>query len=71
MVVLVTCCCAGCLMALPYLGTVLLLPVLVFKRSYSLYFLAQFGPEYDVFPPPPPAPPSPGLPPMPVASPVM
>ncbi len=71
MVVLITCCCAGCLMALPYLGTVLLLPVLVFKRSYSLYFLAQFGPEYDVFPPPHAAPPTPGLPPMPVAPPAM
>jgi hypothetical protein len=29
-----------------------LLPVLVFKRAYSLLFFAQFGPEYDVFPPP-------------------
>ena len=46
-VVLVTCCCAGCLLALPFIGTVLLLPVLIFKRSYSLYYLAQFG--YDVF----------------------
>ncbi len=71
MAVLITCCCAGCLMALPYLGTVLLLPVLVFKRAYSLYFFAQFGREYDVFPPPPAAPPAPGLPPMPVAPPAM
>ena len=71
MVVLVTCCCAGCLLLLPYLGTVLLLPVLVFRRAYPLYFLAQFGPEYDVFPPPSAAPPSPGLPPMPAAPPVM
>jgi len=71
MVVLVTCCCAGCLMLLPYLGTVLLLPVLVFKRAYPLYFLAQFGPEYNVFPPPPPAAPPPGLPPRPVAPPVI
>jgi hypothetical protein len=45
-----TCCIAGCLLALPYLGTVLFLPVLVFMRAYSLYFLRQFGPEYDVFP---------------------
>jgi len=30
-----------------------LLPVSVFKRSYSLYFLAQFGSPYDVFSPPP------------------
>jgi len=50
--VLITCCIAGCLMILPYIGTVLLLPVLMFKRCYSLYFLAQFGREFDVFPPP-------------------
>jgi hypothetical protein len=47
--VCVTCCIAGCLMAIPYLGTVLLLPVFVFKRSYSLYYLKQHGPAYDVF----------------------
>jgi len=51
-VVLVTCCVAGCLFAVPYLGTVLLLPILIFKRAYSLHYLAQFGPAYDVFPPP-------------------
>jgi hypothetical protein len=51
-VVLMTCCIAGCLLAIPYLGTVLLLPVLMFSRSYSLHYLAQYGPEYDVFAPP-------------------
>jgi hypothetical protein len=51
MVVLVTCCIAGCLMAIPYIGTVLLLPVILFKRAYSLYYLAQYGPGYNVFPP--------------------
>lgn len=45
--VLVTCCIAGCILAIPYLGTVLLLPWLVFQRSYALHFLAQFGPEND------------------------
>ena len=50
-VVLVTCCIAGCLLALPYLGTVLLLPILIFERAYSLHYLAQFGPDYDVFSP--------------------
>jgi hypothetical protein len=50
--VLITCCCAGCLLAIPYLGTVLFLPVLVFHRAYSLHFLAQFGPDYDLFPSP-------------------
>jgi hypothetical protein len=50
-VVLVTCCIAGCFLAIPYIGTVLLLPVLVFQRAYSLHFFAQFGPAFDVFPP--------------------
>jgi hypothetical protein len=67
MAVLVTCCCAGCLLLLPFLGTVLLLPVLVFKRAYSLYFLAQFGPDYDVFTPPASPLPSSDLPPAPPA----
>jgi hypothetical protein len=48
-VVLATCCLAGCLFALPYLGTVFLLPILVFERAYSLHYLAQLGPDYDVF----------------------
>jgi hypothetical protein len=52
-IVIVTCCCAGCLLAIPYLGTVLLLPVLVFSRSYSLYYLAQYGTEFNVFEPEP------------------
>jgi hypothetical protein len=51
--VVATCCIAGCLMALPYLGTVVLLPVIIFMRSYSLYYLAQYGPAYSVFPPEP------------------
>jgi hypothetical protein len=48
---LATCCLLGCLLILPYLGTVALLPILVFQRSYSLYYLRQFGPRYDVFQP--------------------
>lgn len=50
--IVLTCCIAGCLMVLPYLGTVALLPVHVFFRAYSIHYLAQYGPEYDVFPPP-------------------
>jgi hypothetical protein len=37
------------LLAVPYLGTVLLLPILVFERAYSVHFLAQFGPSFNVF----------------------
>ena len=48
-VILVTCCCAGCLMAIPYVGTVVLLPVLMFHRAYTAFYLAQYGPEYNVF----------------------
>ena len=49
--ILATCCILGCLLILPYLGTVALLPILVFQRSYALYYLRQFGPRYDVFQP--------------------
>ena len=57
-VVLFTCCIAGCFMAIPFVGTLILLPILIFKRAYSLYFLAQFGPQFDVFPQSTPEPPS-------------
>ncbi len=72
--VLVTCCIAGILLVIPYIGTVLLLPVYVALRALSLEFLAQFGDEFKIFPepqpalatapagpaaPPPPAPPEP------------
>jgi len=45
----VTCCCAACIFAIPYIGTVALLPIFVFGRSYSLYYLAQYGGQYDVY----------------------
>jgi hypothetical protein len=48
---LVTCCCACCFMMIPYIGTVVLLPVLVFERAYSLHYLRQFGSDFDVFAP--------------------
>lgn len=44
---LLTCCIA----ALPYLGTVILLPVWVTYRYLSLEWLAQFDPGFDVFSP--------------------
>jgi len=66
MAMLITCCIAACFLAIPFVGTVLLLPILIFKRAYALYYLAQFGPQYDVFPPPP-APPTPPAQPAPLA----
>lgn len=46
---LLACCLTCCLAILPYLGTVILLPLFVFQRSYSLCFLAQLGPEWTLF----------------------
>ena len=45
----VTLCVAGCLMAIPYVGTVLLLPIHVFRRAYPLYFLEQLGGSWRLF----------------------
>jgi hypothetical protein len=39
--------CGTCfLAALPYIGAVVMLPITVFFRCYSLYFLGQIGPNY-------------------------
>ncbi|MHC5158954.1 MAG: DUF7544 domain-containing protein [Planctomycetota bacterium] len=51
--VLVTCCCAACFLMIPYIGTVVMLPILVWRRAYSLLYLSQYGPEFDVFVPEP------------------
>ncbi len=54
LVLVFTCCLCivgCCLLIIPYIGTVMLLPVLVFHRSYSLYYLRQYGDEFDVFEP--------------------
>jgi membrane-anchored glycerophosphoryl diester phosphodiesterase (GDPDase) len=40
------CCCLG---QWPYVGTVILLPVLIYVKCFTLDCLAQFGPEYDVW----------------------
>lgn len=47
---LLTCCCGCCLMSLPYIGTVVTLPLWVFFRCYTVYFLGQFGPEWQLLP---------------------
>ena len=45
----IACCATCCIGALPYLGTVVLLPAIVYLRCFSLDCLAQFGPRYDVW----------------------
>ncbi|HEV3409882.1 MAG TPA: hypothetical protein VG095_06295, partial [Chthoniobacterales bacterium] len=50
--VLVSClitCVTCCVAAIPYVGTVILLPFHVFFLSYLLFFVRQFGPDYDVW----------------------
>jgi hypothetical protein len=42
-------CATCCLAALPYVGTVVLLPLFVCLRAFALVFLRQFGPDYDVW----------------------
>ncbi len=42
-------CITCCIGFLPYLNTVLTLPLYVFDRSYSIYFLEQFGQNYRIF----------------------
>ena len=48
----VTCCIGWLLLVIPYIGTVVTLPVWYTFRAFSLEYLAQFGPEYRLFPEP-------------------
>lgn len=42
-------CATCCIAAIPYVGTVILLPIPVTLDAFSLLFLRQFGPDYDVW----------------------
>ena len=77
----VTCCIGFLVMSIPYVGSVILLPIHATYRAFSAEFLAQFGPEFDVWegvksdasPPGPaaaPLPPPGGAPPPPPGPPV-
>ena len=48
---LVTCCIGLLLLAIPYIGSVLTLPVSVTTRYYTLDFLGQFGDDYRLLDP--------------------
>ncbi len=49
---LFTCCCGFILLALPYIGSVVTLPISYTFRAFSLEFLEQFGRDYTIFPRP-------------------
>src|SRR4051794_5167184 len=42
-------CLTCCIVAIPYVGTVILLPIYVLLASFHLIFLRQFGPDFDVW----------------------
>lgn len=48
-VLLLLCVFTCCIVLLPYVGTVILLPVWVLYRAYSVEFLAQLHPDFDLF----------------------
>jgi hypothetical protein len=43
------CCCGFIILCIPYINVVALLPLLVFKRAYSLCYFRQLGSDYDLF----------------------
>jgi len=45
-----TCCIGFLLLIIPYIGSVVMLPVSYTFRAYSVEFLEQFGEEYQIFP---------------------
>lgn len=47
-----TCCIGLVLFIIPYIGTVVTLPVWYTFRAFSLEYLAQFGDDFSLFPPP-------------------
>jgi len=54
-----TCCIGFVILMIPYINAVVLLPISYAMRSFSIEFLEQFGPEFQIFPkeelnPPPP-----------------
>lgn len=49
---LFTCCIGFILLIIPYIGSVITLPISYTFRAFSVEFLGQFGPEYSLFPKP-------------------
>lgn len=48
-VILIGTVCTCCIGGLPYLSSVLFLPIAIFFRAFTLHYLRQFGPQWDVF----------------------
>lgn len=50
LIAFVATCATCCIAALPYVGTVILLPIFVFNRAFPLYVLEQYGADWQIFP---------------------
>ena len=48
-----TCCTAAVLLAIPYIGAVVILPVTTFRRLQSMELMAAFGKDFSPYPAPP------------------
>ena len=48
---LMTCCIGFLVLIIPYIGSVVFLPVSYTFRAFSVEFLAQFGSDFDLYPP--------------------
>ncbi len=48
---LLTCCIGFFILIIPYISTVVTLPIWYWFRAFSVEFLGQFGDEYNLFPP--------------------
>jgi len=59
LLMLLGCCLTCCVAILPYINSVVFLPIHVFLRTYSLCFLAQFGEEWRLLQPLTPEPSAP------------
>jgi hypothetical protein len=46
---LLTCCIGFLILIIPYINSVVLLPISYTMRAFSVEFLEQFGPEYQIF----------------------
>ena len=47
---ILTCCIGFLILVIPYLNSVILLPVSYTLRAYSVDFLEQFGSEFEIYP---------------------
>ncbi len=56
LLILLGCCFTCCVAVLPYISSVVFLPIFVFFRCYSLSFLEQFGAEWRIIQMPEPQP---------------